>query len=252
LLNGQFFEPVLLSYVGSAFGRTRKAELESTGRIVANMVRNRVGTDTTTTTTTPPQTPPPQTPPRPRRNPSGYLPPNGTNGRMRQNQLTKVGMLSGSPTGGPYWYGNSAYLEHTAAKYFIKAKEAARKEGITLTINSAYRSYEHQQALVGLYPVVAAPGTSAHGLGIALDIEVDAGWYWLKDNGPKYGWEWSQIPNDDVHFEFMGAPQLISKTRSTTNLNNIASAKVLSTNTSYEVESNNILMRQTFIQPVVG
>ena len=57
---------------------------------------------------------------------------------------------------------------------------------------------------------------------------------------------------DPVHFEFMGAPQLISKTRSATNLNNIASAKVLSTNTSYEVESNNILMRQTFIQPVVG
>ena len=74
----------------------------------------------------------------------------------------------------------------------------------------------------------------------------------MKDNGSKYGWEWSQIPNDDVHFEFMGAPQLISKTRSATNLNNIASAKVLSTNTSYEVESNNILMRQTFIQPVVG
>ena len=243
LLNGQVFDSVLLNYVGAAFGRSTRRQLETSGMTVVNMLRNEVGI-TTNPNPNPNTSPPPSGTPPPQ-------PPNGTNGRLRQSQLTKVGKLSGRPTGGPYWYGNDAYLEHTAAKYFIKAKEAARKEGITITINSAYRSYEHQQALVGLYPVVAAPGTSAHGLGIALDIEVDAGWYWLKDNGSKYGWQWSQIPNDDVHFEFVGAPQLLSKTRSSTNLGTLASAKILSTNTSYEKESNNVLMVRTIIQPEI-
>lgn len=252
LLNGQFFEPVLLSYVGSAFGRTTKAELESTGRIVVNMVRNRVGIATTTT--------PPQTPPR--RRPSNYLPPSGTNGRLSPNQLTKVGQLVGSITGGPYWYGNGAYLENTAAKWFLKAKQAAQKEGISFVITSAYRSYEHQDALVKAKednpsdPNIMTPapaGTSRHGWGTAIDISYNTpGYTWLVNNGSKYGWDYMSFPGDPVHFEFVGAPQLISKTRSATNLNNIASAKVLSTNTSYEVESNNILMRQTFIQPVVG
>lgn len=132
----------------------------------------------------------------------------GQNGRLKQSQLTRVGQLSSSPTGGPYWYGNGAYLVHEAARWFMKAKQAAQKEGIYFTINSAYRSYEHQQALVGRYAVVAAPGTSAHGWGTALDIEVNDGWTWLKNNGPKYGWHWMQIPNDDVHFEYLGPPTL--------------------------------------------
>ena len=133
----------------------------------------------------------------------------GQNGRLKQSQLTRVGQLSSPPDGGPYWYGNGAYLAHTAAKWFIKAKQAASKEGITFIINSAYRSYEHQEVIIKKYAVAAAAGESTHGLGIALDIDTgNAGYNWLVNNGPKYGWYYMQIKDDPVHFEFRGAPEI--------------------------------------------
>jgi len=130
--------------------------------------------------------------------------PDGTNGKLRQDQLTSVGTLSGSPEGGPYWYGRTAYLRPDAAQAFLRAKQDANKAGITIIINSAYRSLEHQKALQGKYAVVATPGASPHGAGIALDIELGAGHDWMKKNGMKYGWKWMAIPNDDVHFEYVG------------------------------------------------
>jgi hypothetical protein len=146
--------------------------------------------------------------------PAGTIPPstvqnNGQNGRLKRSQLTRVGPLSSPPDGGPYWYGNGAYLAHAAAKWFIKAKQAAQKEGVSFVINSAYRSYEHQQALVGIYSVVAAPGTSSHGWGTAVDLQTGtSGYEWMVNNGPNYGWYYMKIPNDPVHFEFRGAPAL--------------------------------------------
>ena len=128
----------------------------------------------------------------------------GENGKLSPSQLIAVGQLSSSPEGGPYWYGNTAYLRPDAARAFIEAQQAAAVENITIVINSAYRSYKHQEALVGKYAVVAKPGTSPHGLGIALDIETGAGWNWMTKNGMKYGWKWMAIPNDEVHFEYVG------------------------------------------------
>jgi len=136
------------------------------------------------------------------------LPLTGENGRMKPEQLVSVGTLSGSPSGGPYWYGRTAYLRKSdAGPAFLRAKQDANKAGITIIINSAYRSLEHQKALQGQYAVVAAPGASPHGDGIALDIERGPGWDWMAKNGPKYGWKWMQIPNDDVHFEYVGGGQ---------------------------------------------
>jgi hypothetical protein len=141
---------------------------------------------------------------------SGQLPLTGDNGRMKPSQLIKVGTLSSSPEGGPYWYGSGAYLRKTdAGPAFLNAKQAAAKEGITMVINSAYRSLEHQKALQGKYAVVAAVGSSPHGEGIALDIQTGTrGWNWLKTNGPTYGWRWMAIPNDEVHFEYVGGVRI--------------------------------------------
>jgi len=141
------------------------------------------------------------------------LPLTGENGRMKPEQLVSVGTLSGSPSGGPYWYGRTAYLRKSdAGPAFLRAKQDANKAGITVIINSAYRSLEHQKALQGQYAVVAAPGASPHGDGIALDIERGPGWDWMAKNGPKYGWKWMQIPNDDVHFEYVGGGQSTAQT----------------------------------------
>ena len=146
--------------------------------------------------------------PSPSSIPPAAPPPAGSNGNLKKSQLTRVGTLVG---GVDYndWYGNGAYLENQAAKWFIKAKNEAKKEGVTLPITSAYRSFKHQQALVGKYPVVAAPGTSAHGFGRALDIQTGTkGYKWFKENGPKFGWYYAAIPGDPVHFEWRGAPRL--------------------------------------------
>lgn len=134
----------------------------------------------------------------------GGLPLTGENGRLKPSQLTKVGTLADTPDYND-WYGNGAYLRHDAARQFLKAKSDANKQGITLIITSAYRSLEHQRALQGIYSVVAAPGTSQHGEGRALDIRPSTkGWNWFVANGPNYGWYYAAIPGDDVHFEFRG------------------------------------------------
>jgi D-alanyl-D-alanine carboxypeptidase len=75
---------------------------------------------------------------------------------------------------------------------------AARRAGITLHVNSAYRSYRDQKRLyeamvARLGPEKAArraarPGHSEHQLGTALDLANTAGAYtWLRDHGWRYG-----------------------------------------------------------------
>lgn len=137
----------------------------------------------------------------------------GSNGRLRPDELTRVGTLYGRPD---YydWYGNAAMLRHDAARAFLAADAEAKSQGITILITSAYRSYEHQAALVGKYDVVAQPGTSRHGLGTALDIQTGTpGYNWFLKNGPRYGWKYMAIPNDPVHFEYTGRPTTQTKTK---------------------------------------
>lgn len=71
--------------------------------------------------------------------------------------------------------------------------------GTWATIDLTYRSFAEQQYWYNLlgYPTAAIPGTSNHGLGIALDFEQDnstdtfswgqPGYQWLQSNGPRYG-----------------------------------------------------------------
>lgn len=148
------------------------------------------------------------------------LPPTGENGRMKPEQLIAVGSLTSDPVGGPYWYGRTAYLRKSdAGPAFLQAKAAAAKSGVNFVINSAYRSIEHQKALQGLYDVVATPGFSPHGDGIALDIQTGtAGWNWLVKNGMKYGWKWMNIPRDEVHFEYVGGGSSPIETQRRTNV----------------------------------
>lgn len=92
-----------------------------------------------------------------------------------------------------------------AVKSFISMYEAAKREGLTLVINSSYRSYDDQEALCEEYRrwygdnyvnrYVAYPGYSEHQTGLAFDIgsatsNVFANseeYVWIKDNAYKYG-----------------------------------------------------------------
>ncbi len=110
--------------------------------------------------------------------------------------------------------GSGKYLDKRVAPYYTKMYEAAKKDGLTLTPYSGYRSYDTQKtnyaSLTNQYmsqyglsreeaakkaaTVILPPGTSEHNLGLAMDIistkdsfaESDE-YAWLVKNAYKYG-----------------------------------------------------------------
>jgi LAS superfamily LD-carboxypeptidase LdcB len=118
----------------------------------------------------------------------------GQNGRLVASQLAQVepGHL----------------LTPTAANNFQQMKAAAAKDGVALNINNAYRSYEDQVKMANQYGLyskggkAAVPGTSNHGLGKAVDLNVKSNpgsFEWLKNNAAKYGFY--NIPREPWHWE---------------------------------------------------
>ncbi len=104
-----------------------------------------------------------------------------------------------------YASSDDLYCSRLALNAFKKMSEAASKEGYSIIINSAYRSYQDQVDLSDLYlrtygqnyvdKYVAKPGYSEHQTGLAFDIgslntNVFANskeYVWMKDNAHKYG-----------------------------------------------------------------
>ena len=103
-------------------------------------------------------------------------------------------------------------LRKSAAASLEEMAAAARKEGVTLTASSAYRSYSYQ---VQVYErnvkelgkeaadrESASPGFSQHQLGLVIDFGSITDAFtgtkeevWLKKNAPLYGWSIS-FPKD--------------------------------------------------------
>lgn len=99
-----------------------------------------------------------------------------------------------------------------AAADWRSAVAAASADGVELRVTDSYRSYADQVQLAenkGLYTdggLAAVPGTSNHGWGRALDVDVDnpAALRWLQANGHRYGfvqavtrepWHWEYRPD---------------------------------------------------------
>ena len=110
--------------------------------------------------------------------------------------------------------GCGKYLDYRVAPHYEEMYYAAKKDGITLTPYSAYRSYERQETnynnLTNQYmtqyslsrkaaakkaaTVILPPGTSEHNLGLAMDIcntydsfANSKEYAWLTQNAHKYG-----------------------------------------------------------------
>ena len=90
-------------------------------------------------------------------------------------------------------------------------KAAAAADGVTLRLNSGFRTMDEQQALRRRYlsgngPVAAAPGYSNHQHGQALDIDMvdSAAKTWMFENGPALGWK-NTVPSESWHWEYFGA-----------------------------------------------
>lgn len=108
-------------------------------------------------------------------------------------------------------------LRRPAALAFNKMSRAyQQKTGSALCVNESYRSYAAQVAIKASHPRLAAPpGTSKHGLGLAVDLcggvqdFANPAHVWLKANSRRYGWvhpAWAErsgsLP-EPWHWEFV-------------------------------------------------
>lgn len=101
-------------------------------------------------------------------------------------------------------------LARVAAAAFRSMRAEAQAAGVDIGVTDSYRSYDQQADLVsrkGLYSQggwAAAPGTSNHGWGLALDVDVDAqGLAWLRANAGRYGFV-EAVPREPWHWEYHG------------------------------------------------
>jgi hypothetical protein len=124
----------------------------------------------------------------------------GGNGKLDESSLTSVG-------------GNHK-LQPAAAEAYKRMVDAAQKDGVTWSITDSYRPLAVQEKLAkekGLYSqggLAAAPGTSNHGWGAALDLGSGANKLgtkqnqWLQQHAAEYGF--GTIPREPWHWEFRG------------------------------------------------
>jgi LAS superfamily LD-carboxypeptidase LdcB len=119
------------------------------------------------------------------------------NGRIPASALSEV-----DGTGHTLWAPAADALE--------RARADAAKDGVTIGITDSYRSYDAQvdvAARKGLYSqggLAAVPGTSDHGWGMAVDLDLDdAAQAWMRANGARYGFV-EDTPREPWHWAYEG------------------------------------------------
>jgi hypothetical protein len=99
----------------------------------------------------------------------------------------------------------------TTACAFSKLRAAALQSGVNIKINSGFRTLARQQYFWNCYQtkscnngnLAARPGTSNHGVGIALDLNTASGgvYTWMTNNARKYGFV-RTVPSETWHWEY--------------------------------------------------
>lgn len=117
------------------------------------------------------------------------------NGRIPSSAMQQVGA-----TGHRLW--------EPAAQQFTLLIEDARRAGVHIGITDSYRSYEAQVDVArrkGLYSqggLAAVPGTSDHGWGMAVDLDLDSkAQAWMRSHGSTYGFH-EDTPREPWHWGF--------------------------------------------------
>ena len=117
------------------------------------------------------------------------------NGKIPANALGAVGT-----TNHKLWAPAAQSLENMIA--------AAKKDGVTIGITDSYRSYDEQVDVArrkGLYSqggLAAKPGTSAHGWGMATDLDLNSkALTWMRKHASEYGFE-EDTPREPWHWGF--------------------------------------------------
>jgi len=108
---------------------------------------------------------------------------------------------------GPFATRQGKPMRPDVALAFDRLAAAARRDGVTLVIASAFRSDAEQAVLFARHPDpkwVARPGTSLHRLGTELDLGPEAAYGWLARHAPRFGfrqryswepWHWGFVRN---------------------------------------------------------
>ncbi|MBC8067815.1 MAG: D-alanyl-D-alanine carboxypeptidase family protein [Deltaproteobacteria bacterium] len=101
-------------------------------------------------------------------------------------------------------------IEHRTADAYWAMREAAAKDGIELTIFSAFRTHAEQLYFYGCYTSCACnscaqaakPGFSNHQSGTAIDIAMWPGVHeWLVAHGKRYGFA-ATVKSEPWHWEY--------------------------------------------------
>jgi hypothetical protein len=119
------------------------------------------------------------------------------NGRIPPSELESIGI-------------GEHRLWSPAAEAFTAMRSAAAADGVTIGVTDSYRSYDQQVDLVrrkGLYKdggIGAVPGTSEHGWGRAVDVDVNgAGLTWMRSHAAQFGFT-EDTPREPWHWGFQG------------------------------------------------
>lgn len=100
-----------------------------------------------------------------------------------------------------------------AALAFLRMQGAAQKAGVSLVVNSGFRTMEeqrvlHQKYLSGTGNLAATPGYSNHQGGIAVDIATGGTstpiYTWLVTNAARYGFK-RTVESEPWHWEYRPA-----------------------------------------------
>lgn len=99
-------------------------------------------------------------------------------------------------------------LAQPAATAFIDLQAAALRDGVSIGVTDSYRSYDAQVDVArrkGLYSqggLAAQPGTSQHGWGLALDLDLDTrATAWMQANAVRFGFV-EDTPREPWHWTY--------------------------------------------------
>lgn len=95
-----------------------------------------------------------------------------------------------------------------AAQAYTGMRAAAARDGVTIKATDSFRSYDQQVDVArrkGLYSqggLAAKPGTSEHGWGLSLDLDLDTkALTWMRVHAKEYGFE-ENAPREPWHWTF--------------------------------------------------
>jgi hypothetical protein len=115
---------------------------------------------------------------------------------------------SGGGYGGPLVYRTGEGMRPDVAAAFDRMAVAASRAGLTLVVNSGFRSDAEQAALFAAHPDptwVAPPGHSLHRCATELDLGPESAYSWLAKNASRFGFV-QRYSWEAWHYGFAAGP----------------------------------------------